>query len=118
MTIWQAWQSFFEYLKEAVTVVADFVIAAWDLISNSFNQFIQTLEIGINNLIAWGQSIIDIFIFVSDSVVSLFEWMWGCVEKILDFVDEKINLIQDIWQSAKSFSVWTTKKKKFVWCKR
>lgn len=103
MTIWQAWQSFFEYLKEAVTVVADFVIAAWDLISNSFNQFIQTLEIGINNLIAWGQSIIDIFIFVSDSVVSLFEWMWGCVEKILDFVDEKINLIQDIWQSAKSF---------------
>lgn len=103
MVVWAAWQTFVESLKIASSAIAEYFIAAWNFISESFNQFIMILKAGINNIIEWGQSIINVFVFVSDAVVSVFSWMWEYIEKILGWVNEGIDSIKGIWQSAKSF---------------
>lgn len=103
MVVWAAWQTFVESLKIASSAIAEYFIAAWNFISESFNQFIMVLKAGINNIIEWGQSIINVFVFVSDAVVSVFSWMWEYIEKILGWVNEGIDSIKGIWQSAKSF---------------
>lgn len=103
MVVWEAWQVFVQSLKIASKVLAEQFIAAWNYISDAFNQFVIALNAGINNIIEWGQSIISVFIFVSDAVVSVFSWMWEYIEKILGWVNEGIDSIKGIWQSAKSF---------------
>lgn len=103
MVVWEAWQTFVQSLKIASKVLAEQFIAAWNYISDAFNQFVIALNAGINNIIEWGQSIISVFIFVSDAVVSVFSWMWEYIEKILGWVNEGIDSIKGIWQSAKSF---------------
>ncbi|MBG2711447.1 hypothetical protein I4558_17310 [Proteus mirabilis] len=103
MVVWAAWQTFVESLKIASGAIAEYFIAAWNFISESFNQFIMILKAGINNIIEWGQSIISVFVFVSEAIVGVFSWMWEYIEKILGWVNEGIDSIKGIWQSAKSF---------------
>ncbi|WP_311750263.1 hypothetical protein [Proteus columbae] len=103
MVVWAAWQTFVESLKIASSAIAEYFIAAWNFISESFNQFIMILKAGINNIIEWGQSIISVFVFVSEAIVGVFSWMWEYIEKILGWVNEGIDSIKGIWQSAKSF---------------
>lgn len=103
MVVWAAWQTFVESLKIASSAIAEYFIAAWNFISESFNQFIMVLKAGINNIIEWGQSIISVFVFVSEAIVGVFSWMWEYIEKILGWVNEGIDSIKGIWQSAKSF---------------
>lgn len=103
MVVWAAWQTFVESLKIASSAIAEYFIAAWNFISESFNQFIMVLKAGINNIMEWGQSIISVFVFVSEAIVGVFSWMWEYIEKILAWVNEGIDSIKGIWQSAKSF---------------
>lgn len=103
LALWETFKKLFEYLKVIVGVVADIVVAGWDLMASGLKAYIKFLINCISVIAGWGKSFAGVFNTVSDAVVSAFEWMWEQVEKIIGWVNTGLNAVKNGWKSAKEF---------------
>ncbi|MFV5933433.1 hypothetical protein ACLIJZ_02075 [Proteus mirabilis] len=103
LALWETFKKLFEYLKAIVGVVADIVVAGWDLMASGLKAYVKYLLSCISVIAGWGKSFAGVFNTVSDAVVSAFEWMWEQVEKIIGWVNTGLNAVKDGWKSAKEF---------------
>ncbi|MFN6957819.1 hypothetical protein [Proteus mirabilis] len=101
--LWETFKKLFEYLKAIVGVVADIVVAGWDLMASGLKAYVKYLLSCISVIAGWGKSFAGVFNTVSDAVVSAFEWMWEQVEKIIGWVNTGLNAVKNGWKSAKEF---------------
>lgn len=103
LALWETFKKLFEYLKAIVGVVADIVVAGWDLMASGLKAYVKYLLSCISVIAGWGKSFTGVFNTVSDAVVSAFEWMWEQVEKIIGWVNTGLNAVKNGWKSAKEF---------------
>ncbi|HEK2763282.1 TPA: hypothetical protein SMT63_000638 [Proteus mirabilis] len=103
LALWETFKKLFEYLKAIVGVVADIVVAGWDLMASGLKAYVEYLLSCISVIAGWGKSFAGVFNTVSDAVVSAFEWMWEQVEKIIGWVNTGLNAVKNGWKSAKEF---------------
>lgn len=103
LALWETFKKLFEYLKVIVGVVADIVVAGWDLMASGLKAYVKYLLSCISVIAGWGKSFTGVFNTVSDAVVSAFEWMWEQVEKIIGWVNTGLNAVKNGWKSAKEF---------------
>lgn len=103
LALWETFKKLFEYLKVIVGVVADIVVAGWDLMASGLKAYVKYLLSCISVIAGWGKSFAGVFNTVSDAVVSAFEWMWEQVEKIIGWVNTGLNAVKNGWKSAKEF---------------
>ncbi|EKA98703.1 hypothetical protein HMPREF1310_01265 [Proteus mirabilis WGLW4] len=103
LALWETFKKLFEYLKSIVGVVADIVVAGWDLMASGLKAYVKYLLSCISVIAGWGKSFAGVFNTVSDAVVSAFEWMWEQVEKIIGWVNTGLNAVKNGWKSAKEF---------------
>ncbi|HCT9341916.1 hypothetical protein [Proteus mirabilis] len=103
LALWETFKKLFEYLKVIVGVVADIVVAGWDLMASGLKAYVKYLLSCISVIAGWGKSFTGVFNTVSDAVVSAFEWMWEQVEKIIGWVNTGLNAVKNGWKSAKKF---------------
>ncbi|MER1705547.1 hypothetical protein [Proteus mirabilis] len=103
LALWKTFKKLFEYLKVIVGVVADIVVAGWDLMASGLKAYVKYLLSCISVIAGWGKSFAGVFNTVSDAVVSAFEWMWEQVEKIIGWVNTGLNAVKNGWKSAKEF---------------
>ncbi|HBV2042786.1 MULTISPECIES: hypothetical protein [Proteus] len=103
LALWETFKKLFEYLKAIVGVVADIVVAGWDLMASGLKAYVKYLLSCISVIAGWGKSFAGVFNTVSDAVVSAFEWMWEQVEKIIGWVNTGLNAVKNGWKSAKEF---------------
>lgn len=103
LALWETFKKLFEYLKAIVGVVADIVVAGWDLMASGLKAYVKYLLSCISVIAGWGKSFAGVFNTVSDAVVSAFEWMWEQVEKIIGWVNTGLNAVKNSWKSAKEF---------------
>ncbi|HHZ9141943.1 TPA: hypothetical protein ACWMH2_000178 [Proteus mirabilis] len=103
LALWETFKKLFEYLKAIVGVVADIVVAGWDLMASGLKAYVTYLLSCISVIAGWGKSFAGVFNTVSDAVVSAFEWMWEQVEKIIGWVNTGLNAVKNGWKSAKEF---------------
>ena len=103
LALWETFKKLFEYLKVIVGVVADIVVAGWDLMASGLKAYVKYLLSCISVIAGWGKSFAGGFNTVSDAVVSAFEWMWEQVEKIIGWVNTGLNAVKNGWKSAKEF---------------
>lgn len=112
LALWETFKKLFEYLKVIVGVVADIVVAGWDLMASGLKAYVKYLLSCISVIAGWGKSFTGVFNTVSDAVVSAFEWMWEQVEKIIGWVNTGLNAVKNGWKSAKEFFVLVVMKLK------
>ncbi|HEK2026045.1 hypothetical protein KT999_05560 [Proteus mirabilis] len=103
LALWETFKKLFEYLKAIVGVVADIVVAGWDLMASGLKAYVKYLLSCISVIAGWAKSFAGVFNTVSDAVVSAFEWMWEQVEKIIGWVNTGLNAVKNGWKSAKEF---------------
>lgn len=103
LALWEAWKTYFEYLKSVVKVVADIIVAGWDLMASGLKAYIKYLLSCISVIAGWGKSFAGVFNTVSDAVVGAFEWMWEQVKKIIGWVNTGLDAVKNGWKSAKEF---------------
>lgn len=103
LALWETFKKLFEYLKAIVGVVADIVVAGWELMASGLKAYVKYLLSCISVIAGWGKSFAGVFNTVSDAVVSAFEWMWEQVEKIIGWVNTGLNAVKNGWKSAKEF---------------
>ncbi|HGN2064416.1 TPA: hypothetical protein ACKRY2_000131 [Proteus mirabilis] len=103
LALWETFKKLFEYLKVIVGVVADIVVAGWDLMATGLKAYVKFLINCISVIAGWGKSFAGVFTTVTDSVVSAFEWMWEQVEKIIGWVNTGLDAVKNGWKSAKEF---------------
>lgn len=103
LALWEAWKTYFEYLKAVVKVVADIVVAGWDLMASGLKAYVKYLLNCISVIAGWGKSFAGVFTTVTDAVVGAFEWMWEQVEKIIGWVNTGLDAVKNGWKSAKEF---------------
>lgn len=103
LALWEIFKKLFEYLKVIVGVVADIVVAGWNLMVSGLKAFVKYLLSCISVIAGWGKSFSGVFNTVSDAVVSAFEWMWEQVKKIIGWVNTGLDAVKNGWKSAKAF---------------
>ncbi|WP_109399460.1 hypothetical protein [Proteus sp. TJ1640] len=103
LALWETFKKLFEYLKVIVGVVADIVIAGWDLMASGLKAYVKYLLSCISVIAGWGKSFAGVFATVTDAVVGAFEWMWEQVEKIIGWVNTGLDAVKNGWKSAKEF---------------
>lgn len=103
LALWETFKKLFEYLKVIVGVVADIVVAGWELMASGLKAYVKFLINCISVLAGWGKSFAGVFTTVTDAVVGAFEWMWEQVEKIIGWVNTGLNAVKNGWKSAKEF---------------
>lgn len=103
LALWETFKKLFEYLKVIVGVVADVVVAGWDLMATGLKAYVKFLINCISVIAGWGKSFAGVFTTVTDAVVGAFEWMWEQVEKIIGWVNTGLNAVKNGWKSAKEF---------------
>ena len=103
LALWETFKKLFEYLKVIVGVVADIVVAGWDLMATGLKAYVKFLINCISVIAGWGKSFAGVFTTVTDAVVGAFEWMWEQVEKIIGWVNTGLNAVKNGWKSAKEF---------------
>lgn len=103
LALWETFKKLFEYLKVIVGVVADIVVAGWDLMATGLKAYVKFLINCISVIAGWGKSFAGVFTTVTDAVVGAFEWMWEQVEKIIGWVNTGLDAVKNGWKSAKEF---------------
>ncbi|WCG91654.1 hypothetical protein ONR67_06400 [Proteus terrae] len=103
LALWETCKKLFEYLKVIVGVVADIVVAGWDLMATGLKAYVKFLINCISVIAGWGKSFAGVFTTVTDAVVGAFEWMWEQVEKIIGWVNTGLDAVKNGWKSAKEF---------------
>ncbi|WP_368872195.1 hypothetical protein [Proteus terrae] len=103
LALWETFKKLFEYLKVIVGVVADIVVAGWELMASGLKAYIKFLINCISVIAGWGKSFAGVFNTVSDAVVGAFEWMWEQVKKIIGWVNTGLDAVKNGWKSAKEF---------------
>lgn len=102
LALWETFKKLFEYLKVIVGVVADIVVAGWDLMATGLKAYVKFLINCISVIAVWGKSFAGVFTTVTDAIVDAFNWMWEQVEKILGWVTKGIDSVKGVWESAKN----------------
>lgn len=103
LALWETFKKLFEYLKVIVGVVADIVVAGWELMATGLKAYVKFLINCISVIAGWGKSFAGVFTTVTDAVVGAFEWMWEQVEKIIGWVNTGLDAVKNGWKSAKEF---------------
>ncbi|MEQ5167467.1 hypothetical protein ABN211_01885 [Proteus terrae] len=103
LALWETFKKLFEYLKVIVGVVADIVVAGWDLMASGLKAYVKFLINCISVIAGWGKSFAGVFTTVTDAVVGAFEWMWEQVKKIIGWVNTGLDAVKNGWKSAKEF---------------
>ncbi|HEK1043114.1 TPA: hypothetical protein SMQ27_002497 [Proteus mirabilis] len=103
LALWETFKKLFEYLKVIVGVVADIVVAGWELMASGLKAYIKFLINCISVIAGWGKSFAGVFTTVTDAVVGAFEWMWEQVKKIIGWVNTGLDAVKNGWKSAKEF---------------
>lgn len=103
LALWETFKKLFEYLKVIVGVVADIVVAGWELMASGLKAYVKFLINCISVIAGWGKSFAGVFTTVTDAVVSAFEWMWEQVKKIIGWVNSGLDAVKNGWKSAKEF---------------
>ncbi|MEQ5140292.1 hypothetical protein [Proteus vulgaris] len=103
LALWETFKKLFEYLKVIVGVVADIVVAGWELMASGLKAYVKYLLSCISVIAGWGKSFAGVFTTVTDAVVGAFEWMWEQVEKIIGWVNTGLDAVKNGWKSAKEF---------------
>ncbi|MBG2953859.1 hypothetical protein I4623_12670 [Proteus mirabilis] len=103
LALWETFKKLFEYLKVIVGVVADIVVAGWELMASGLKAYVKFLINCISVIAGWGKSFAGVFTTVTDTVVGAFEWMWEQVEKIIGWVNTGLDAVKNGWKSAKEF---------------
>lgn len=103
LTVWEAFGVLFDFIMSVIGVVADIVVAAYNTMSTSLNEFIGWLTKGIKEVMAWGTEFEAVFDTVSDNVVGIFKWLWKEVEKILGWINKGLDLIKEGWSTVKGW---------------
>ncbi|MEQ4896404.1 hypothetical protein ABN102_08415 [Proteus vulgaris] len=103
LALWETFKKLFEYLKVIVGVVADVVVAGWELMASGLKAYVKFLINCISVIAGWGKSFAGVFTTVTDAVVGAFEWMWEQVEKIIGWVNTGLDAVKNGWKSAKEF---------------
>lgn len=103
LALWETFKKLFEYLKIIVGVVADIVVAGWELMASGLKAYVKFLINCISVIAGWGKSFAGVFTTVTDAVVGAFEWMWEQVEKIIGWVNTGLDAVKNGWKSAKEF---------------
>lgn len=103
LALWETFKKLFEYLKVIVGVVADIVVAGWELMASGLKAYVKFLINCISVIAGWGKSFAGVFTTVTDAVVGAFEWMWEQVEKIIGWVNTGLDAVKNGWKSAKEF---------------
>lgn len=103
LALWETFKKLFEYLKVIVGIVADIVVAGWDLMASGLKAYVKFLINCISIIAGWGKSFAGVFTTVTDAVVGAFEWMWEQVEKIIGWVNTGLDAVKNGWKSAKEF---------------
>ncbi|HCN41471.1 MAG TPA: hypothetical protein DIS95_03525 [Proteus vulgaris] len=103
LALWETFKKLFEYLKVIVGVVADIVVAGWELMASGLKAYVKFLINCISVIAGWGKSFAGVFTRVTDAVVGAFEWMWEQVEKIIGWVNTGLDAVKNGWKSAKEF---------------
>lgn len=103
LALWETFKKLFEYLKVIVGVVADVVVAGWELMASGLKAYVKFLINCISVIAGWGKSFAGVFTTVMDAVVGAFEWMWEQVEKIIGWVNTGLDAVKNGWKSAKEF---------------
>lgn len=103
MTLFEAFKTLFNWLMEVAGVVADVLVAAFDLMMQAQASFFTGLSNAISLLLKWGEDFLGVFDDVSKSVVSVFQWMWEQVEKVIGSITKGIDAVKSGLNSAKSF---------------
>lgn len=103
LALWETFKKLFEYLKVIVGVVADIVVAGWDLMAIGLKAYVKYLLSCISVIAGWGKSFAGVFTTVTDAVVGAFEWMWEQVKKIIGWVNTGLDAVKNGWKSAKEF---------------
>lgn len=103
LTVWEAFGVLFDFIMSVIGVVADIVVAAYNTMSASLNEFIGWLTKGIKEVMAWGTEFEAVFDTVSDNVVGIFKWLWKEVEKILGWINKGLDLIKEGWSTVKGW---------------
>lgn len=103
LALWETFKKLFEYLKVIVGVVADVVVAGWDLMATGLKAYVKFLINCISVIAGWGKSFAGVFTTVTDAVVGAFEWMWEQVKKIIGWVNTGLDAVKNGWKSAKEF---------------
>ncbi|MBI6530195.1 hypothetical protein JEP40_13865 [Proteus vulgaris] len=103
LALWETFKKLFEYLKVIVGVVADIVVAGWDLMASGLKAYVKFLINCISVIAGWGKSFAGVFTAVTDAVVGAFEWMWEQVKKIIGWVNTGLDAVKNGWKSAKEF---------------
>ena len=103
LALWETLKKLFEYLKVIVGVVADIVVAGWELMASGLKAYIKFLINCISVIAGWGKSFAGVFTTVTDAVVGAFEWMWEQVKKIIGWVNTGLDAVKNGWKSAKEF---------------
>lgn len=102
LALWETFKKLFEYLKVIVGVVADIVVAGWNLMASALKNYVKFLINCIAVIAGWGKSFSGVFTTVTDAIVDAFNWMWKQVEKILGWVTKGIDSVKGVWESAKN----------------
>ncbi|WP_235409918.1 hypothetical protein [Proteus terrae] len=102
LALWETFKKLFEYLKVIVGVVADIVVAGWNLMASALKNYVKFLINCIAVIAGWGKSFAGVFTTVTDAIVDAFNWMWKQVEKILGWVTKGIDSVKGVWESAKN----------------
>lgn len=102
LALWETFKKLFEYLKVIVGVVADIVVAGWNLMASGLKAYVKFLINCISVIAGWGKSFAGVFTTVTDAIVDAFNWMWKQVEKILGWVTKGIDSVKGVWESAKN----------------
>ncbi|MCT8262532.1 hypothetical protein NBG77_03450 [Proteus terrae] len=103
LALWETFKKLFEYLKVIVGVVADIVVAGWELMASGLKAYVKFLINCISVIAGWGKSFAGVFTTVTDAVVGAFEWMWEQVKKIIGWVNTGLDAVKNGWKSAKEF---------------
>lgn len=102
LALWETFKKLFEYLKVIVGVVADIVVAGWNVMASGLKAYVKFLINCISVIAGWGKSFAGVFTTVTDAIVDAFNWMWKQVEKILGWVTKGIDSVKGVWESAKN----------------
>lgn len=103
LALWETFKKLFEYLKVIVGIVANIVVAGWDLMATGLKAYVKFLINCISVIAGWGKSFAGVFTTVTDAVVGAFEWMWEQVKKIIGWVNTGLDAVKNGWKSAKEF---------------
>ncbi|WP_179038231.1 phage tail tape measure protein [Limnobaculum xujianqingii] len=103
MALFDVFKTLFDFIMGVVGVVADVLVAAYDVMQEKQEAFFNWLWGVIKLLAKWGDDFRGVFDSVSKSVVSVFQWMWEQVEKVIGFITKGIDAVKSGLNSAKSF---------------